>query len=85
MDAFGNMGSFCGKAKVPYWSDTDAPPQLPPCPADLSQQFREDLFRQRDLGDEVCQRAIRRLVAGTSLEGLADDFAGLTQFRHRGV
>ena len=79
MDAFGNMGSFCGKPKVPYWSDTATPPQLPQAPPDLSQQFREDLFRQRDLGDELHQEGIRRLITGTVLEGRAENFVGLTQ------
>ena len=79
MNAFGRMGSFCGKPKPPYWEDRAVPPALPPAPPDLSQSFRRDLLRCRDQGDELHRAAAVQLLAGTGLENRAGDFAALLQ------
>jgi DEAD/DEAH box helicase domain-containing protein len=79
MNAFGNMGSFCGKPKVPYWDDSSVPPAIGPTPPDLSQEFREWLFLLRDVGEERHQGAVGRMLRGTILEERAIDFAPLVQ------
>ena len=45
MTAFGNMGQFCGKPKVPYWEEKGNPPVMPQALHSLKDQFLERLFQ----------------------------------------
>jgi Lhr-like helicase len=67
MTAFGNMGQFCGKPKVPYWEDKGSRPVVPEAPPSLEAQFLAQLFHLRDYGDGTCQASITRLFAGTHM------------------
>lgn len=77
MQAFGNMGSFCGKAKVPYWDDAHTLPQLRPAPPDLSHRFLARLHELRDQPPESAIREARRLLIDTDLPSGDADWSGL--------
>jgi hypothetical protein len=77
MQAFGNMGSFCGKAKVPYWDDKDTLPQTGAAPADLAARFRKQLLGLRDQPPEDVQKEATRLLAETGLASHLADWRGL--------
>ena len=82
MDAFGRMGSFCGKPKTPYWEEKAERPVPPQAPPDLSQSFKTDLLRRRDGDHTDCREAAGRLLAGTGIANLANDVGGLLQSVH---
>jgi hypothetical protein len=67
MQAFGNMGSFCGRQKVPYWDDKNTLPQFSPAPPDLSARFRKELLELRDQPDAAVREGVARLLADTGL------------------
>jgi hypothetical protein len=79
MNAFGNMGFFCGKSKVPYWEDKDLAPVVSSAPLNLAHRFRQLLVECRDSGHEGYHEVIRQLLKETALEVLADDLSGLLQ------
>src|SRR5262249_37888614 len=65
MMAFGNMGRFCGKPKVPYWKEKDNPPTVPEAPPSLESQLREHLCRLREFADAESRACVARLCGGT--------------------
>jgi Lhr-like helicase len=77
MNAFGNMGQFCGKASVPYWKDLNDPPTLSVAPPSLEARFRNFLFRLRDYGDEGHQNTAASLFADSALQNRLSDWSGL--------
>ena len=77
MQAFGSMGSFCGKPTVPYWKDDDDVPQQGEAPSDLSGQFREELIGLCDQPPEDVKHDASALLEGTGLENHAADWQGL--------
>jgi DEAD/DEAH box helicase domain-containing protein len=79
MDAFGSMGTFCGKPQVPYWKDQNSPPAVTEAPASLEARFRNRLFELRDYGDEIVQRNVAALFDKTSMSGAVDNWSDLIQ------
>lgn len=79
MDAFGNMGRFCGKSAVPYWEKSQDPPTLPLPPTSLEAAFLQRLFQLRDYGDTAVQGTIARLFVGSALADQFNDWFGLMQ------
>ncbi|MDZ7619525.1 MAG: helicase-related protein, partial [Patescibacteria group bacterium] len=68
MDAFGSMGTFCGKPVVPYWKDKKDKPALGDAPSDLVAMFRKRLIELRDHGDATVQAVVTELFAGSGLQ-----------------
>ena len=79
MDAFGNMGRFCGKPSVPYWKHKNSPPTLPDPPSSLEARFRQRLFELRDYGDEAIQLAVSKLFEKSGLSEEVNDWQRLVQ------
>jgi hypothetical protein len=79
MDAFGNMGRFCGKPMVPYWKDRKDVPTLPDAPPSLEASFRKRLFELRDFGDAEVQEVVTSLFANTGLADAVNDWPSLMQ------
>jgi hypothetical protein len=77
MQAFGNMGQFCGKPVVPYWADDEDVPVQGNAPPDLSGEFLKELFRLRDQPPDGVRVAVRTLMAGTDMAARVDDWSGL--------
>ena len=77
MQAFGNMGRFCGKPKVPYWSDDEERPILGTALPDLSGLFRQELVELRDQVPDHVRGTVRTLLEGTGLEARIEDWMGL--------
>jgi DEAD/DEAH box helicase domain-containing protein len=69
MNAFGNMGSFCGKQYVPKWDkESQAAPTLVSAPADLSAAFRTSLLVLRDQPEEEQKSIVHRILKDTPLQ-----------------
>lgn len=69
MDAFGQMGSFCGKQNVPRWErDVNDPPAPTSAPQNLETMFRQSLFSWRDQANETEVTVVRRILQGTPLQ-----------------
>ena len=79
MNAFGNMGSFCGKVKIPYWDDKDVHPHLGPAPANLEDRFRKELLELRDQPPVSVQVEGRALLEVTGLAEHLKDWPSLLQ------
>jgi Lhr-like helicase len=79
MDAFGNMGRFCGKPIVPYWKDKKDIPTLPDPPASLEARFRQRLFELRDFGDAGVQEVVTNLFANSGLATAVHEWSALMQ------
>jgi DEAD/DEAH box helicase domain-containing protein len=79
MDAFGNMGSFCGKQTVPYWDDVQTLPQLKDAPANRSGMFLAVLHETRDHPTAAVLEHAGRLLAGTALETQVNNWRELIQ------
>lgn len=79
MDAFGNMGKFCGKPWIPYWEKTTAPPSLPLAPPSLESRFRARLFELRDYGNDSVQTTAQRLFRDSAIEVQLFDWQKVVQ------
>ncbi len=79
MDAFGNMGQFCGKPNVPYWKDKKDPPTLGEVQPSLETRFLKRLFELRDYGDSDVQSAVARLFQKSGLAKAVDNWVQLIQ------
>lgn len=77
MDAFGSMGTFCGKPVVPYWKDKRDKPALGDAPSGLVARFRKRLIELRDHGDGTVQAVVTDLFAGSGLQEAATDWPKL--------
>jgi hypothetical protein len=79
MNAFGNMGSFCGRQAVPYWDDKHTDPQMKPADEPRTDRFKEMLATMRDQPDDLDKAAVGNLLDGTRLERNTTDWRGLIQ------